>query len=877
MNKEHMSNPEFHIYSDRQYKKEATHAWQNVLKISQNKSGPEKIFPQRDGSYTYVKIVDGALITEKIDKKEAFIIQERIKSQKSIRVEPVPIVKGTLLTERQKLVFDDRYAMKDEQGRQIEFWPEQMWRRVAKAIANIEETEEKRQLWEKQFYRVLEGFKFIPGGRILSGAGTGYEVTYYNCYVVPSPKDSRWGIMESVASTCEIYARGGGVGVNLSSLRPEGARVAKVNGTSSGPMNWAELYSIVSHDIANQGGSRRGALMLMIDDWHPDVWSADPQKQKNKFITVKNNPGRLIGANLSVCVSDEFMEAVKNDGLWTTKFPDTSDPDYDELWDGDIKKWEAAGKPVKIYETFRARDMLKAMAESYWSSAEPGVVFMDRYNEWSNTWYFEKIRCVNPCGEQGLPAWGVCNLGSMNLSAYVKGELGNGSFDFEGLAQDVKIAVRFLDNVIDANNYFNSENIKAQKNVRRQGLGTTGLAHALVKLGVKYGSEESLKVIEEIYKTIRDAAYEASIELAAEKGPFPDFDKEKYLQGRFIQQLPDNLRKKIKEYGIRNGVLLTQAPTGSTSELANTTSGIEPMIALQWERKDRLGERIIRDPLYEKWLADHPGEDKPDYFITSHELTPQEHLKVQAVVQKYTDSSISKTINAPESISVDEIADLVVLAYDLGLKGFTFYRDGSRDHVLKPIDERNDGDVGEEELKLRPRKNELPSKSIRTETPVGTAWIHINRDPEQANSIVDLFVSIGKPGTDINAYGDAFARLISMTFRLTPAAQYEKVAEIIINQLKDIGGAETIGFGENKVKSLADAISKALAKEVGQVTNGNGNSNGGSLSLETTEEDLKKISVVERTGNICSSCGNQTLYRIEGCEKCITCGYSQRC
>src|SRR5579885_2673469 len=362
---------------------------------------------------------------------------------------------------RQK-VFMDRYSLKDASGQPLEFYPEQLWARVARGIAAIEPTEEQRAYWEKRFYEALDNFQFVPGGRILAGAGSGHQVTFYNCYVIPSPEDSRQGILDNLKTMTEIMARGGGVGINLSTLRPRGSYIKTVNGTASGPCSWAQLYSVATGDVIQQGGSRRGALMLMLDDNHPDI---------EEFITVKRTEGKIEHANLSVAISDRFMQAVKDD------------EDWDLVWQGEVKK------------TIRARDLWDLICKSAWESAEPGVVFMDRYNKLSNTWYYEDIRCVNPCGEQGLPAFGVCNLGALNLSAFVE----NGQMDYERLAEKTKVAMRFLDNVVDATEYFIPENAEAQLGTRRTGLGTMGLADALIKMKIAYGSDESLPVIEKIY------------------------------------------------------------------------------------------------------------------------------------------------------------------------------------------------------------------------------------------------------------------------------------------------------------------------------------------------------------------------------------------
>ena len=394
---------------------------------------------------------------------------------------------------RQK-VFLDRYALKGEDGELIEHTPEEMWHRVAGGVASNEKKSQQKK-WEAEFYRVMEDFKFVPGGRILSGAGTGYQVTYFNCFVIPSPKDSRHGILESLGQLVEIQSRAGGVGLNLSSLRPRGARVKKVNGTSSGPINWATLFSVATHDIVQQGGSRRGATMLMLWDWHPDI---------EEFITVKQDLTKINGANLSVCVSDAFMEAVKKDEPWNLVYPDLNDPRYDDIWDGDLHKWKQNGGKVKVYKTIQAKELWELICTAAWQSAEPGLHFLDRSNKRSNTWYFEQLVATNPCGEQPLGPWAVCNLGAMNLSAYVKGyDLAGdvpGVFDYESFSKDVKVALRFLDNVIDQTYYFFKENEKIAKEIRRTGLGIMGLGDALIKMQLPYGSAESLPVIDKIFK-----------------------------------------------------------------------------------------------------------------------------------------------------------------------------------------------------------------------------------------------------------------------------------------------------------------------------------------------------------------------------------------
>src|SRR3989344_6043552 len=473
-------------------------------------------------------------------------------------------------------VFLDRYSLKDKAGKAIEKDPSEMWRRVAKGIASVEKPKT-RAIWEKKFHDVMEGFKFLPGGRILAGAGTGYDVTYFNCFVIPSPKDSRDGILDNLKSMIEIMARGGGVGINISSLRPKGARVEKVNGFSSGPCNWAEIFSLATKDIIQQGGTRRGALMLMLWDWHPDI---------EEFITVKQDLSRINGANLSVCVSDAFMEAVKKDANWDLIYPDLDDPRYDELWTGDIAAWKKAGRKVVVKKTIKAKYLWDLICTAAWRSAEPGLHFLDRSNKRSNTYYFENLIATNPCGEQPLGPWAVCNLGAINLSVYVSNE----QFDYKKFDKDVRVAIRFLDNVIDDTYYFYRENEKIAKDIRRTGLGILGLADALIKMKLRYGAPESEETLKKIFATLRDNAYDVSADIAKEKGAFPKFNKQKYLQGWHVQKLPKATRDKIAKYGIRNAVLLTIAPTGTTSLISGVSSGVEPVYEFEFIRRDRLGE-----------------------------------------------------------------------------------------------------------------------------------------------------------------------------------------------------------------------------------------------------------------------------------------------
>lgn len=814
------------------------------------------------------------------------------------------------LTGIRKTVFLDRYALKDEAGKPVEQTPEEMWRRVAHAVAQWEPKDQRRE-WEDKFFDAMNGFKLVPGGRILSGAGTGYKVTFYNCFVIPSPHDSRGGILKTLSQMVEIMSRGGGVGINLSSLRPRGARVKKVNGFSSGPCNWAELFSVATRDIIQQGGSRRGALMLMLWDWHPDV---------EEFITVKQDLSRINGANLSVCVSDAFMDAVKNDRDWDLVFPDVTDPDYDTKWDGYMPNWIALGKKPVVQKTIKARALWDLIANAAWRSAEPGVVFMERYNKWFNNYYFEYVNCVNPCGEEGLPNWGVCNLCSINLASLVNEK---GEMDYDELARIAKIGVRFQDDVIDGDFYVFDEIRKVQmEGERRIGLGTMGLGDALIKMKLRYGSAESLPVIDKIYRTIRDAAYESSIEVAAEKGAFPKIDIKKHMEGYFVKQLPEPVLKKLKKHGIRNSVILQQAPTGSTSLLSGVSSGIEPVYEFEFIRRDRLGEHILRHPLYEEWYNEFKTahgrepkkEERPAWFVSANDLTPEDHVHVQATIQKYVDASISKTVNAPQAHTVEDVKRLYTLAYELGCKGITYMREGSRPGVLTRTDEKKaeekkpEAPVVQQVPEVKPRPMVVQGSTYQVETPMGQAYVTINTNG--GNQPLEMFINVGKAGSDVTALAEAMGRLISLTLRMSSPIPPMERARKVAAELIGIGGARSLGFGENRVRSLPDAVAKVIDRHFGffgkpkfevpaavpangngngHATNGNGHGNGHAVHVAEVPaaipaEAPKQLAFVAPspvsdkrmvTVDLCPTCGDTSLVFEEGCKKCYSCGYSE--
>ncbi|MBI4185602.1 adenosylcobalamin-dependent ribonucleoside-diphosphate reductase [Candidatus Berkelbacteria bacterium] len=701
--------------------------------------------------------------------------------------------------------------------------PAQMHARLAKGMAAVEKTPKKRKEWEAKFRQILTNWQFIPGGRIQAGGGTKQALTYYNCYVLPSPKDSRNGIIDVLRSMNEVFSRGGGVGINLSSLRPRYDHVKGVNGRSSGAVSWGSLYSF-STGLIEQGGSRRGALMLILSIWHPDI---------EEFITSKTTAGKITNANISVGITDDFMDAVARDADWSLIFPDKTDPEYDALWDGNLDKWRAAGKKILVYKTVRARELWDTIIDSAWTSAEPGLFFMDRYNTMSPSSYYAPILCTNPCGEQGLPAWGVCNLGAVNLAQFTKpafqaqtahtvAEALDG-VRWNELGTTIRTAVRFLDNVIDATPYFFEENRTQQLGERRVGLNTMGLAEMMVNLGIRYGSPEGNEFIDRLYEFFTTECYLASTQIAKEKGSFPHFRKTKHLETGFVKTLPESVRLAIKRDGLRNVTLNTQAPNGTIGTMVGTSTGIEPFYYWTYQRKSRLGMHEEKVRVYEEWSAAHPGEPTPAYFVTAMDLAPEEHIGVQAAIQRWLDSSISKTCNVPNAYTRQQVGELYRLMYDLGCKGGTVYRDGSRDvQILQHKVTASDSDAlarqgtGSPEtasalataVGITPRKRPdvMRGSTYKVTTAYGKMYVTINEDEHGAP--YEIFATLGKTGGFFAAKTEAISRLASLVLR-----SGVEVTELI-DQLKGIRGPSPIWSDGGMILSVPDAIAQVLERHI---------------------------------------------------------------
>ena len=756
----------------------------------------------------------------------------------------------------------------------LETTVEQLMERVARGAAAVEKSKDAKSYWEKEFRGLLDGWKFTPGGRILTACGTDQNLTFYNCYVIPSPEDSRDGIFETLSQMAEIMSRGGGVGINLSTLRPRYAYVKGVNGRSSGSVSWGGLYSFVT-GLIEQGGSRRGALMLILNVWHPDVL---------EFISSKKEMGRITNANISVGITDDFMAAVEADGDWELAFPDTNDPNYATGWTGNMTTWRERGGAVIVHKTVRAREIWDTIIESAWASAEPGLWFVDRSNKMSNSWYYDRgdLICTNPCGEQPLPAWAVCNLGHLNLSRFTA----NGKVKWEELGHSVRTAVRFLDNVIDATPYFFPQNATQQQDERRVGMGTIGLAEMLIRLGIRYGSDESVEFIDKLYSFIAQEAYLASSSIAEEKGSFALFDAEKFLQSGFMRQMPADVREAVRTKGVRNVTLLTQAPTGTVGTMVGTSTGIEPFYFWSYFRKSRLGMHEEKVQILEEWEAAHPGEERPDYFVAAMDLSPEEHVKVQATTQRWVDSAISKTCNCPSDYTIEQTKELYELMYKLGCKGGTIYRDKSRDEQVLSLKEEP---VKEESLpvaapvanvhqpKVRPRPYKRYGATVSKATPGGTAHVTMNDDDE--GKPFEVFIDIGKGGSDIKAMAEALGRLASLVLRVSsPLTPRERIQEIV-SQLSGIGGPRSMGFGRNRVRSLPDALAQALEEQylLDDESHHPQVMKGLPAPVPQAEEEPHHGLVPggEVQADLCPGCGNTSLVAIEGCQSCYNCGHAE--
>ena len=772
----------------------------------------------------------------------------------------------------QKIYHIENYYEGDSLGADIlknkylapwESHPYELWERQAKALASVEKTKKLQETWEKKFYSILENFKFTPGGRIMHGAGReDITTTLNNCYVVGIEKDSINAIYKTIKEEGRTYKFGGGCGHDLSVLRPSGDAINGTGGESCGPVGFMNLFSENTNTIAQHG--RRGANMQTLRIDHPDI---------EKFIAIKTDDINMVKySNISVLLTHDFMEAVENN------------KEFDLKWGG------------TVYRTINAKELWGKIISHAHSSAEPGLLFWDTMTDYHNAEYCSPLVSTNPCAEQPLPDGGCCNLGALNLERFVDND---GNFMIDEFKDTVGIATRFLDNVIDYN--LDRHALESQKqnaiNDRRVGLGILGLGDMLVRMGIKYDSEDALQTVDQIMQIFRDTAYETSVDLAKEKEAFPHFDWTGLRKSKFIKNLPRHLKDKIRENGIRNSTVLTVAPTGSGGIVARVTSGIEPIFATSYKRRVKKNDGFGRE--FNEYKVFHPiierlfggDDDLPDYVVTAHNIDPYFRVKMQGVIQKYIDSSISSTVNLKAEVEEDTVADIYMTAYKAGLKGITVYREGSREGILI-TDEKEKKDTLEAlagakktsnvtdrtEKRPRIRPNTTIGSTRRIRTGEGTLYITINEDE---NGLCEVFTTIGKAGGNAAAQSEAISRLISLSLRsgVDPNA--------IIKQLKGISGPNPTWEDGRLILSTPDAIGKSLDDYLNE--NPESRTNGVSdfedednrkspITMATTEEVTKHNKEVTdftfKNISTCPDCGSSVMHEA-GCVTCPGCGFSK--
>ncbi len=770
------------------------------------------------------------------------------------------------MSEISRQIWDMKYRFKAGDGTPLDRDVADSWVRVAASLT-MAEAPERRIHVAQSFALALKDYKFLPAGRILAGAGTGRSVTLFNCFVMGTIPDSMDGIFSALREAALTLQQGGGIGYDFSTLRPRGAPVAGVGADASGPVSFMEVWDAMCRTIMS-AGSRRGAMMATLACDHPDI---------EEFIDAKRTPGRLSNFNLSVLVSDAFMRAVADDADWILQFQG------------------------KAYRTIKARSLWDRIMRSTYDYAEPGVIFIDRINEQNNLSYCETIAATNPCGEQPLPPYGACLLGSINLAKLVRNPFEEDAYlNLDALADLTAIAVRMLDNAIDVSRF----PLEAQRQEaiakRRIGLGVTGLADALIFCRARYGSPQSVKLIRSWLTVLSQAAYRASIELAREKGSFPLFDAVEYLARPHIQALPDDIRARLAQHGIRNGLLTSIAPTGTISLLAgNVSSGVEPVYAFSYTRKVLQPDGSKREETVEDYAVrafrTRFGADAalPGYFVTAQTLAPEDHLAVQAAAQPFIDSAISKTINVPASISFEAFKDVYQAAYKDGCKGCTTYRPNDVTGSVLSVEEPRDtipveeiiargGDEPELPLPLPEPKERggvvyMTRPLDRPDALLGRTYkikwlesdhafyITIN-DVEKDGRRRPFEVFINSKNMEAYAWALALTRMISAVFRRGGDVSF------VVDELKAIfdprGGQWMAG---RYVPSLLAAIGEVIERHMIEI---------GFLGMRspqtvTTASFAQKLPREGAPAHFCPRCGEASFVRMEGCDSCLSCGYSK--
>lgn len=757
------------------------------------------------------------------------------------------------LDELGKSVLQNKYLGPEETA------PEHLWRRLAKAMADLEENPE---VWEDRFYTILHDFRFVPGGRIMHGAGReDIKTTLNNCYVVGIKNDSINAIYDAIIEEARTYKYGGGCGHDLSVLRPKGSSINGTGGESCGPVGFMNLFSENTNTIAQHG--RRGANMQTLRVDHPDI---------AEFVDVKLDLSKVKYSNISVLLTHEFMEAVE------------LDTDFELRWQD------------KVYETIRARELWDKIINAAHASAEPGIIFWDTMVDYHNAEYCSPLVSTNPCGEQPLPDGGACNLGAINLARFVNPD---GEFLWDEFQDTIRLSVRYLDNVIDYNvdRHALEDQKKNALGDRRVGLGILGLADMLMLRGIKYDTDDALEAVEEVMQMLSGTAYKTSIELAKEKGSFPNYQWKGYKKSKYVQSLPAEIQDEVKTHGIRNATILTVAPTGSGAIVAQVSSGVEPIFNVSYKRRVKknsgFGEefdefKVIHPTIRYKYGTD---ENLPESVVTAHDIDPYFRVKMQGTIQKYIDASISSTVNLPEDVAVETVANIYQAAYKAGLKGITVYREGSRDGILiseKPEKAKAavetvpmvDPEAALNPPSLRPRLRPKDTFGVthRIRTGEGTLYITINHDED---GLCEIFTTIGKAGGNAAAQAEAISRLISLSLR-----SGMDVTEII-KQLKGISGPNPVWENGQLILSTPDAIGKALEQHMSDFNKDLTEEKESTFGMMDSSDVIKEESgahfnMVEQPSNgttsktmtTCPECG-LTISHEGGCLLCHNCGYSK--
>lgn len=748
-------------------------------------------------------------------------------------------------------IWDMKYRFKEADGTPLDGTVEDTWRRIARALAEVEADPAH---WEAEFYAALEDFKYLPAGRITAGAGTGRSVTLFNCFVMGTIPDNMGGIFDGLKEAALTMQQGGGIGYDFSTIRPRGAEVKGVAADASGPLSFMDVWDAMCRTIMS-AGSRRGAMMATMRCDHPDIES---------FIEAKKDPARLRMFNLSVLVTDPFMAAVKADAPWEL------------IFDG------------KVYKTVQARDLWNRIMRNTYDFAEPGVIFIDRINAMNNLAYCETIAATNPCGEQPLPPYGACLLGSINLASLVKEAFTkDAAMDMAALDRLTRTAVRMMDNVVDASRFPLPQQAQEAQAKRRIGLGVTGLADALLMVGLRYGSEKAAEITETWMHAIARAAYLASADLAREKGAFPLFDAEKFLASGSLAHMDDDVKAAIRQHGIRNALLTSIAPTGTISLYAgNVSSGIEPVFAYAYTRKvlqkdgSRTEEEVV-DYAVRLWREKHGDAPLPDHFVNAQTLPPLDHVRMQAAAQKWVDSSISKTINCPEDISFDDFKEVYMAAWDQGCKGCTTYRPNDVTGSVLTVSEASEKTPADAPAAVRQsqdgaevvylsepldRPAALEGQTYKLKWPGSEHALYITiNDIVIAGHRRPFEVFINSKNMEHFAWTVALTRMISAVFRRGGDISF------VVEELKAVfdprGGAWMDG---RYIPSILAAIGGVIERHLIDI----GFIAGEGLGLKS-DPQAQVVALGAPKGKTCSSCGSHDMRMIEGCMTCASCGYSK--